>query len=69
MKKEWKDIALRAGKTFVQAFVGAISIEQLSGVMDVQSFKSVMYSMLIAGVAAGVSAVWNMATNKWKEQK
>lgn len=68
MKKEWKDIAKRAGKTFVQAFVGAISIEQLSGIMDIKSFKTVMYSMLMAGVAAGVSAVWNMVI-KWKEQR
>lgn len=63
MKKvDWKDVGKRAGKTFVQAFVAAVSIDQLAGITDVESAKTVLQSMLIAGAAAGISAVWNMVT-------
>lgn len=61
MKKiDWKDVLKRAGKTFVQSFVAAISIDQMVAVADMESAKAVLWSMLVAGVAAGTSAVWNM---------
>lgn len=56
----WKDIGKRAGKTFVQAFMAAVSIEPLLGVTDAESAKVILRSMLIAGVSAGISAIWNM---------
>lgn len=59
---DWKDVAKRAGRTFVQAFVATVSIEQLAGITDAESAKVVIRSMLIAGTAAGISAVWNMVT-------
>lgn len=64
MKKkiDWKDVGRRAGKTFVQAFVATISIEQFAAITDAESAKVILRSMLIAGVSAGVSAVWNMVT-------
>lgn len=61
-KIDWKDVGKRAGKTFVQAFAAAISIDQLAGITDVESAKAILRSMFIAGAAAGISAVWNMIT-------
>ena len=58
-KQVIKDIAIRALKTFVQAFLSAISVDALLGVTDFDAFKKIGLSMLIAGTAAGISAVWN----------
>ena len=49
LKTKWKDIAIRAGKTFIQAFLGAITIDQSFG-----------RDMVLSAVAAGVSAVMNV---------
>lgn len=54
-----KDIVIRALKTFVQAFLSAISVDMLLGVTDFDAFKKLGLSMLLAGTAAGISAVWN----------
>lgn len=54
-----KDIVIRALKTFVQAFLSAVSVDALLGVTDFDAFKRIGISMLIAGTAAGISAVWN----------
>lgn len=56
-----KDILIRAAKTFVQAFLSAISVDALLGVTDFDALKRIGLSMLIAGSAAGISAVWNAA--------
>ena len=47
-----KDILVRAAKTFVQAFIATLAVAQIT---DNDSLKAA----LIAGIAAGVSAVWN----------
>lgn len=67
-KQQVKDIFARAGKTFAQAFISAISIESILGVTDLDVLKRIGLSMLIAGVAAGISAVWNMVQN-WLYRK
>ncbi len=54
-----KDIVIRALKTFVQAFLSAVSVDALLGVTDFDAFKRIGISMLVAGTAAGISAVWN----------
>ena len=54
-----KDIVIRALKTFVQAFLSAISVDALLGVTDFDAFRKIGLSMLVAGTAAGISAVWN----------
>lgn len=56
-----KDVAIRALKTFAQAFISSISIDALFGVTDLDMLKKIGISMLIAGTAAGISAVWNSA--------
>lgn len=61
-KDKLKDILIRALKTFVQAFLSAVSVDTLLGVTDLDTLKKVLISILIAATAAGISAVWNMAT-------
>jgi hypothetical protein len=52
MKEQLKDIAVRAFKTFVQTFVAVLLVADLS---TIDGWKA----GLLAGVSAGVSAVWN----------
>lgn len=52
MKPQLKDIAVRAGKTFIQAFIASLAVATQT---DFSNYKAV----LIAAVSAGVSAVWN----------
>lgn len=59
-KAQIKDILARAGKTFVQAFISSISVDAFLGITDLDTLKKIGLSMLIAGVAAGISALWNM---------
>jgi len=60
-KQKMKDVVIRALKTFAQAFISAISIDALFGVTDLDMLKKIGISMLIAGTAAGISALWNSA--------
>lgn len=64
-KERLKDIGIRAAKTFVQAFMGAVSIDVAFATTD----RSVWKSMLLGGVAAGISAVWNLVLNALDENK
>ena len=57
MKEKLKDIAVRAGKTFLQAFLGALTIDLTTMPQD----GSVWKDMIIAALAAGISAVMNFA--------
>lgn len=50
----YKDIAIRAIKTFIQAFLAVLVIDVVT-IKDWATAKPV----LIGAVAAGVSAVWN----------
>lgn len=54
IKDKWKDIIIRAGKTFLQAFLSALVIDSAS----IGDFN-VMKPMLISALAAGLSAVMN----------
>lgn len=63
-KEKIKDFAVRAGKTFIQAFLASLSIDMIVGVTDFEALKKVALSVLIAAVAAGISAVWNMTLEK-----
>ena len=65
-KEKVKDVLVRASKTFMQAFLSSITINSFLVVNDIGTFKTVLYSTLIAGASAGVSAVWNMLINSIK---
>ncbi len=56
----WKDVGIRAFKTFIQAFI-SIAIAGLSGVnfIEGEDLKNVLIGIAISAGAAGVSAVWN----------
>ena len=64
MKKiNWKDIGIRALKTFIQAFIGSIilgitSIDYTTLTKD--NYKAVLLPIAIGGISAGISACWNM---------
>ena len=64
--KNWPDWAIRAVKTFVQAFLGVL-IPAVVGVLngglpvDWGGVKITIASALMAALAAGISAVWNIA--------
>lgn len=70
MKKiHWKDVGIRAGKTFMQAFVANVGMEQILAITDTESAGVILHSMLIAGLSAGISAVWNMVTGYLSQKK
>lgn len=54
MKINYKDILVRAVKTFVQAFLAVVLI----GIASVNSVDS-LKALAVAGVAAGISALQN----------
>lgn len=64
--KNWPDWAIRAVKTFVQAFLGVL-IPVVCGILsdgipaDFGAVKVTLISALSAALAAGISAVWNIA--------
>lgn len=54
----WKDVAVRAVKTFAEAFIACVGAE-LAG-MDLFAIdKSVWCAVGLSAAAAGISAVWN----------
>lgn len=62
-----KDIAIRALKTFAQAFLG-ILIPEVILILNNQEtwadWKAVLIPFVASGCAAGISAVWNMILGK-----
>ena len=55
-----KDILIRAGKTFVQGFLGALAVTLPSSDF---SDMSVVKSLLIGAIAGGISGVMNLVIN------
>ena len=55
---DWKDVAVRAFKTFVEAFIACAGAE-LAG-MDLFAIDRSMWAAVgVSAAAAGLSAVWN----------
>jgi hypothetical protein len=65
MKEQLKDIGIRALKTFVQAFLAVV----LVAVPTIDNFDK-LWAVLVAAVAAGISATWNsfVAANNARKQ-
>jgi len=58
MKANWKDILVRAAKTFVQAFVAVLIASQVDQVTDL--FQPELYDQAaVAGIAALLSFIQN----------
>ena len=58
-----KDILIRALKTFIQGFLGALAVTIPNS--DLMA-KDVLKSLLIGALAGGISAVMNMIINSMK---
>jgi len=54
-----KDLLIRAGKTFLQAFLGALAV----GIVAVDDFAG-LQALAIASAAAALSAVMNLIIGK-----
>lgn len=68
MKIDWKDVLIRAIKTFVEAFIACAGAE-LSG-MDLFAIDKGMWCAVgISAAAAGISAVWNGMIDPWLKPK
>lgn len=66
MDEKIKDIIIRASKTFVQGFLGALAITlPTTDLTDMALVKSI----LIGAVAGGVSAVMNLVVNLLNKNK
>lgn len=61
-----KDILIRAGKTFIQGFLGALAVTLPNS--DFNNAE-VIKSLLIGAVAGGVSAVMNLIINLLNNKK
>lgn len=60
-----KDVIIRAGKTFIQGFLGALAVTLPSSDF---SDISVVKSLLIGAIAGGLSAVMNLIVNLMKKE-
>lgn len=58
-----KDIGIRALKTFIQGFLGSLAVTLPSTASAGLTDESVVLSLLIGAVAAGISAVMNLIIN------
>ena len=65
MKNNIKDVIIRALKTFIQGFLGALAITLPS--TDLTN-TAVLKSVLIGAIAGGISAVMNLILN-WLNSK
>ncbi|MBR1811871.1 MAG: hypothetical protein IJ766_09570 [Clostridia bacterium] len=65
-----KDIAIRALKTFVQAFLGVLVPEIVTilngGFTDVSTAWKALSPFIASALAAGISAVWNIVLAELK---
>jgi len=61
--QSWKETAIRAGRTFAQAFIGYVSMNLIfnaSFLTDADVFSKWAIGLLGSAVAAGVAAVMNL---------
>ena len=71
MRVDWKDVGKRAGKTFVQAFGAAVFgyVDRITEIRDWESAKAIAVPIVVGGVAAGISAVWNMVVGYFSQDE
>jgi small-conductance mechanosensitive channel len=61
--KSWKETFIRAGRTFLQAFIGYIAtnlIFNISFLSDPDVFTKWLIGLIGSAIAAGVAAVMNL---------
>ena len=55
----WRDIGVRAGKTFLQAFIAVLIASEIKGLSDFVQFE-LLDQAAVAGLAAFLSFVQNV---------
>lgn len=60
VRPDWKDVGIRAIKTFAQSFIGALVTLFAAG--DVPG-SAMTKTAIISALAAAISAVWNGVIN------
>ena len=68
-KIDWLNVAERVVKTFAEAFVAAVAASGIVDIADVKSLKSALVSTAIAGISAGVAALWNLLAEVLKSEE
>ena len=61
-----RNVLERAGKTFIEAFIGALAITLPNADL---TDKSVLYSVIIGAIATGISALLNLVLNYIDKKK
>ena len=61
-----RNILERAGKTFIEAFIGALAITLPNADL---TDKSVLYSLIVGAIATGISALLNLILNYVDKKK
>ena len=61
-----RNILERAGKTFIEAFIGALAITLPNADL---TDKSVLYSVIVGAIATGISALLNLILNYVDKKK
>lgn len=56
----FKDILIRASKTFLQTFISYLTIDGVFGISDKAGLKRFALTTGLSALAAAVSAVWNL---------
>ena len=62
----WKDIGVRAIKTFIQGFLGALAVTLPSSDL---TDMTIVKSILVGAVAGGISCVMNMTVQLLEKEK
>jgi len=57
---DWRDLAIRAVKTFIQTFVSYLTIDGLFAISDRVEMQRWALTTGVSALAAGISAVWNL---------
>lgn len=60
---KWNDVGERALKTFVEAFVATVAASDFLNLGGGEALKTALFTTVVSGMAAGLSAVWNMLSN------
>lgn len=61
-----REIGERCFKTFIEAFIGALTITLPNADL---TDKSIMYSVIVGAIATGISALLNLALNYIDKKK
>ena len=59
-KINWKDVGVRALKTFLQTFIASLTVDGVFGITDAKGLQRFALTTGLSALAAAISAVWNV---------